>query len=64
MPFLIEVSRSFGLALVQNIADSGTIAAVSNIASVPKKGKCKVILRWGGLPFSNFVHLHFRKYKK
>jgi hypothetical protein len=52
------------LALVQNIADSGTIAAVSNIASVPKKGKCKVILRWGGLPFSNFVHLHFRKYKK
>jgi hypothetical protein len=42
----------------------GTIAAVSNIASVPKKGKCKVILRWDGLPFSNFVHLPFRKYNK
>jgi hypothetical protein len=43
---------------------AGTIAAVSNIASVPKKGKCKVILRWVGLPFSNFVHLRFRKYNK
>jgi hypothetical protein len=29
-----------------------------------QKGKCKVILRWDGLPFSNFVHLPFRKYNK
>jgi hypothetical protein len=48
--------RSFGLGFSPKVtADMGTIAAVT--LSVPKKGKCKVILRWGGLPFSNFVHL-------
>jgi hypothetical protein len=49
-------------ALVQKLLRiEGTIAVT---LLVFQKGKCKVILRWGGLPFSNFVHLPFRKYNK